>query len=428
MENHLNLYLLFSTTSRKDSKRGCDNVGRLKNQSENPISFDLNKITSADCQVSQGKVTCVTPYQIHYLASMSIKRLALTNFKNHSNLVIEPHAKWNIITGLNGQGKTNMLDGLYMSCVLKSFLNHSLQNCIRHDENFFRLEVDTLTGDRIEIGYPSGGSRKLKVNGKTIAKPSDYIGRLPVMIIQPIDDYKLLEGSQARRKIMDQAMAQMSTTYLRALMQYNRLLKQRNALLKHMRTNRNQDATQLSLYTPQLVQCAFELYDGRKRLIDNIREDLITFYSRIADNREQPQVTYDASCVPDNYEKSLQDQVSIDIAAGRTTIGPHLDDIDMQLDGHPLKQAGSQGQRKSFLVAMKLAIYQLMANDSGRMPILLLDDLFDKLDNNRVQRLLSVLQETSFGQIFITDKDDAHLSNIFATLDYPMKHVKLTAD
>jgi len=356
---------------------------------------------------------------------MILQSLAFTNFKNHTKLEVSPSVKWNVVTGLNGRGKTNALDGIYMLCVLKSFLNHSLEACVSYDHDFFRLEGHMENKDKIELTYAKEKSRKLIFNGKKITKVGDYIGRYPVLVIQPIDDYKLLEGSQARRRILDQAIAQMDGDYLQALMSYNRLLKQRNALLKHMRSSGNKYFAQLDMYAPQLIECTEILYNGRKSLVDAMSTDLSNFYHMIADGNELPDIAYKADVLPDVYPEMMKRNYEIDVMAGRTTKGPHLDDLTLLLDGHPLKTSGSQGQRKSFLVAVKLAIYRIMADWTEKLPILLLDDLFDKLDNDRVGNLLKLINSELFGQVFISDKDDEHLVKIFDTLNFTMKHIKL---
>ncbi len=356
---------------------------------------------------------------------MILDALRIQQFKNHVDIDLSPSPKWNMLTGLNGCGKTNALDAIYLICVLKSFLHHSLESCVTYETDFFRLEAKSNDGDLITISYSKGGSRKLQLNGKSIKKVTDYIGRFPVMVIQPIDDYRLLEGSKARRTILDRAIAQINGNYLQSLLQYNRLIKQRNALLKQMRSNGSQDYLQLEVYENALLSCVRELYTGRKTLVDEMTVDLREFYKRISGGKEEPEATYRADVLPDIYLDVLRASYPVDIASGRSTRGPHLDDLTMFLNGNSLKSTGSQGQRKSFLVAVKLAIYRIMANHTSKLPLLLLDDLFDKLDNERVKNLLTILNDSRFGQIFITDKDDKHLIEIFSKLDFNYNHVKL---
>ena len=356
---------------------------------------------------------------------MQLSSLKYIQFKNHLDLVIKPVSKWNAITGKNGQGKTNALDGIYLLCVLKSFLNHSMDACIMRDRNFFRLEAEFNSGDKIEIKYPKGGPRQLTFNGKRITKVADFIGRFPIMVIQPIDDYKLLEGSHARRRIMDQAISQMNGKYLVALMRYKKLITQRNALLKRLRQGGSTQRIELEMYEPHLISCVQELYTGRMKLVEQMKSDLHDFYHTISGGQEIPEATYIADVLPEEYRDVLKSTYHIDIAAGRSTRGPHLDDLEMKLNGFVLKSSGSQGQRKSFLVAVKLAIYRIMASWTEKQPILILDDLFDKLDNDRVRNLLSLVNEDRFGQVFISDKDDAHLMEIFASLNFQHEHIKL---
>ncbi len=356
---------------------------------------------------------------------MLLNKIRYVQFKNHSDLLIEPSPKWNAITGLNGCGKTNALDGIYLLCVLKSFLNHSMEACITRDRSFFRIEALTDKDDKIEIKYPKGGNRQILFNAKKIGKVSEYIGRFPIVVIQPIDDYKLLEGSAARRKIIDQAIAQMNGTYLKALLHYNKLIKQRNALLKRLRLKSGNRESELEMYEAHLYACVIELYNGRTKLIEEMKSDLTSFYHEISGGRELPEVSYKADVKPEAYLETMRSTYALDILSGRTTRGPHLDDLQLMLDGHLLKLSGSQGQRKSFLVALKLAIYRIMVDWTGKLPILLLDDLFDKLDNVRVKNLLALINNDSFGQVFISDKDDAHLLEIFSSLNLKFEHIKL---
>ena len=356
---------------------------------------------------------------------MALTSLKLIQFKNHDNLEVEPAAKWNAFTGMNGLGKTNALDGIYLLCVLKSFLNHSMEACVKWDTQFFRIEAVMNSEDQIEMTYQREGNRKIIFNGKRIEKISEYIGKYPVMVIQPIDDYKLLEGSAARRKILDQAVGQMNGKYLQALIRYNKLIKQRNALLKKMRSENRLDTSQLSIYEPQLHACTVELFNGRQRLVESMIPDMQTFYRTISNGREIPDARYAYDVDPSQYLDVIKTSYEQDMASGRTTRGPHLDDLQLLLDNYELKASGSQGQRKSLLVALKLAIYRIMANWTGKLPILLLDDLFDKLDNERVKNLLSLINESIFGQVFISDKDDAHLLEIFSELNLDINHIKL---
>ena len=356
---------------------------------------------------------------------MSLESLKLIQFKNHSELEINPAPKWNAFTGMNGLGKTNALDGIYLLCVLKSFLNHSMEACVKWESNFFRIEARMHPDDDIVMTYQTEGSRKIILNGKRVEKVTEYIGRYPIMVIQPIDDYKLLEGSAARRRILDQAISQMNGNYLQALIRYTKLIKQRNALLKKMRAENRNDFEQLSIYEPQLHACVAELYAGRKQLVDRMLTDMGNFYASISGGREQPDAQYVYDVEPSQYIDVMRSNYRQDILAGRTTRGPHLDDLRLVLDTHDLKASGSQGQRKSLLLALKLAIYRIMADWTGKLPILLLDDLFDKLDNERVRNLLSLINQEKFGQVFISDKDDAHLIDIFSELAFEFNHIKL---
>ena len=357
---------------------------------------------------------------------MTLTRIELNQFKNHHRFEFNPNIRWNAFVGLNGSGKTNALDGIYICCVLKSFLNHSMQDCVAFDQSFFRLVTVHDQQDEVIITYEKGGKRKIKWKGRSIQKPTDFIGKYPAMIIQPIDDYTLLAGSGARRKIIDGAISQFNRVYLSDVLRYKKLLRQRNALLKKMRTTNNTNTSELDILDQMMSDTALRMIPHRRAFVQSIKDGLHEYYLFLSGGQEIPDISYKPNTLESAYLYSLQQNQQVDLNAGRTTIGPHLDDIDMRLNGHKLKDIGSQGQRKSFLLALKLSIYQQMLMKSTHKPILLLDDLFDKLDINRVSRLIQLLNGPEFGQIFISEKDGDTINNLFDELNIDIHILELS--
>lgn len=352
---------------------------------------------------------------------MPITDLHIVQFKNHAHLHLRPDAKWNVFTGLNGSGKTNALDAIYMSSVLKSFLKHSMDDCIRVGCDFFRLSITHDDSSEVIIKYPQHGTRTIQWRGKQIKRPGEFIGRYPSLLIQPIDDYKLLEGKSERRAVLDHAISQFDGQYLDALMRYNKIILQRNKMLKDMRSRQVFDKDELSIYDPLMIRLSDIIIKARSAFIQQITPYLIDYYIILSDGREIPDLAFVPDARPEELTVYLDRHQLVDIQAGRTSRGPHLDEVDMRLDGHALKKIGSQGQRKSYLMALKLAVYQILRDKSGQLPMLLLDDLFDKLDLNRVSRLLLLLQGEDFGQIFITEKDGESIERLMYSLGIEMK-------
>ncbi len=359
---------------------------------------------------------------------MFLKKIRLVNYRNHAALDWQPDRKWNCITGLNGAGKTNVLDAIYMLCVLRSFQSRAEEICIQNGKDFYRLEGTFMRDDtpyEITVKSAKNQARSIEKNGKKYKRLSEHIGQYPVLLIQPIDDFKLLQSSSERRKIIDGALAQTDPNYLDSLMQYNSLLKRRNALLKSLNQLDDASALVLESFDQRLTKYATKLIHTRQEFTEQIQDRLQVFYDRIANNHETIELVYVPKVQVQLYEDEMRLAYNQDIRSGRSSVGPHRDDFNLILNDMELKDVGSQGQRKSYLFALKLSLYSYIADQLNNKPILLLDDLFDKLDDQRVRNLLRIINEDQFGQIFMTDKDDKHLLNMMGDLDVSFEHLKL---
>ena len=351
-----------------------------------------------------------------------IEQLQLTNFKNYEQQVIlcSPHV--NCFVGLNGMGKTNLLDAVYYLCMTKSHTALNDGNIVRHGADFFRLEaLFQKEGKRDKI-VAKVIPRKKKVferNEVPYPRLADHIGEYPVVIIAPNDTNIILEGSEVRRRFLDNTLSQLDPIYLRSLLAYNKILEQRNALLKQFAERRSFNKTLLEAYNVQLIEPAQLICDKRKTFIESFCAILQEIYQFISMQRETIDCQYESKLIESNFEQLLIQTTEKDRAMQRTTTGIHKDDLELKINGYPAKQFASQGQLKSLVLSLKLAQYEILRHEKKIQPLLLLDDIFDKLDKTRVSNLLKLLLEKSFGQIFITDTDEHRVTEIVQQLNTP---------
>ncbi|MEM9992037.1 MAG: DNA replication and repair protein RecF, partial [Bacteroidota bacterium] len=351
-----------------------------------------------------------------------LKDITLTHFKNYTAQSVRFSPHLNCFVGLNGMGKTNLLDAIYYCCIGKSYFAGSDRNLVQQgsEGGFFRLEAAFCRQDKLErvvVKVIPGKRKEIARNQVVYTRISEHLGLLPVVMIAPFDVRLALEGSEARRKFLDATLSQLQPAYLQQLIQYNRLLQQRNALLKRFAEQRSFDATLLRTYDAQLVPLGQFIYTSRKTFLEEFQSTFQHYYRLIASEQEQVDYRYLSKLDHYSFEDLLQGAVEKDRVLQRTTVGIHKDDIDFRINRTPVKRFASQGQLKSFILALKLAQYQLMRQHKGLPPILLLDDIFDKLDQQRVQQLLQLLLEQDFGQIFITDTDEHRVQQIVQAFD-----------
>lgn len=350
---------------------------------------------------------------------MQLESISILNYKNirESNLQFSP--KINCFLGDNGMGKTNFLDSIYYLSFCKSHSNSIDTQNISHDEEFFMITGEYLRNDSPESIYCALKRRQKKQfrrNKKEYDRLSDHIGLLPLVMVSPDDAELISGGSEERRKFIDGVISQYNKTYLHHLLNYSTLLKQRNTLLKD---ERQQDETVFGILEEQMDMLGSYIYGERHQFITSFVPVFQEFYSRISGGFEKVSLIYNSQYTgnPSLLEK-LKTTRNRDRLIGYTTSGIHKDELDMWLDEYPIKRVGSQGQNKTYLISLKFAQFEFLKKIHGFKPILLLDDIFDKLDSKRVSQIVSLVASDLFGQIFITDTNREHLDGILAELNH----------
>ncbi|CAA0147448.1 DNA replication/repair protein RecF [Tenacibaculum maritimum] len=346
---------------------------------------------------------------------MYLQKISLVNFKNISSQSFEFQEKINCFVGSNGIGKTNVLDAIYYLSFAKSYFNAIAGQNIKHGEVFFVIEGDYLLNDRQEkilCSLKKGQKKILKRNGKVYDKFSEHIGQLPLVIISPADRDLIVEGSSTRRKFIDGVISQQDKSYLNSLISYNKVVSQRNALLKYFAANRTFDALNLKVYDEQLVEYGTKIYEKRKEFLVDFVPIFNEKHQIVSGEKESVNLTYKSQMHDRNLENLLLQSLEKDKVLQYTSSGIHKDDLSFEIDGYPIKKFGSQGQQKSYLIALKLAQFEFIKKQSKVVPILLLDDIFDKLDEHRVSHIINLVNNDEFGQIFVTDTHFDRTENV----------------
>lgn len=359
---------------------------------------------------------------------MFLNRLSLINYKNFSSQAFELDQKINCFVGSNGIGKTNILDAVYHLSFGKGYFNPVATQNIRHGEDFFVIDGEfTKDGreEKIVCSLKKGLQKVIKRNGKTYEKLSDHIGLLPLVIISPADRDLIIEGSDTRRKFIDGVISQSDRTYLQTLIKYNKVLAQRNALLKYFAANRTFDAQTLSIYNEQLHKYGSIIYEMRLEFMKPFIEIFKEQHAVISGGNEEVSLIYDSNLSENSLLSLLEGSIDKDKALQYTSMGIHKDDLVFEISGHPIKKFGSQGQQKSFLIALKLAQFHFIKKLANTSPILLLDDIFDKLDEHRVSYIISLVDNADFGQIFLSDTHAERTENVVKKIHQSYKIFKL---
>jgi DNA replication and repair protein RecF len=347
---------------------------------------------------------------------MYLKRLTAINFKSINQLDIEFDVKINCFVGNNGQGKTNLLDAIYFLSMCKSSLSSTDLQVIRHGQDFFVLQgfysrqgVD----ESIYCGLKQGEGKVFKRNGKAYDRLADHVGFLPVVMVSPTDN-ELVEGSgEERRKYMNGVISQIDRVYLDEVLRYNRLLAQRNSLLKsYSRTAFSYDL--IEAIDIQLAEYASVIHSKRKAFVEQLIGILQEYYNKVSGGQEKVSLSYRSHLNDTPAEILFRENIEKDRVLQYTSVGIHRDDLTLLIDGYPIRNEGSQGQQKTYLIALKLAQFDFIARVAGIKPLLLLDDIFDKLDTGRVHRLIDMVANDGFGQIFITDTNKNRLEEVLA--------------
>ncbi|MFD2101044.1 DNA replication/repair protein RecF [Flagellimonas iocasae] len=355
---------------------------------------------------------------------MFLRHLSLVNYKNFDSKSLDFDPVINCLVGDNGVGKTNILDAIYHLCFGKSYFNPVSTQNIKHDTDFFVVEGEFEKENRTEkilCSFKKGTKKIIKRNGKAYEKFSEHIGFLPLVIISPSDRDLILEGSDTRRKFMDGVISQSDKAYLQALIKYNKVLVQRNSLLKYFVANRTFDPNTLAIYNEQLHQLGTEIHKKRTEFIASFVPIFQEQYAHISDKNEEIMLSYESQLSEGSLLKLLEDNVEKDRALQYTSVGIHKDDLNFTIAGHPIKKFGSQGQQKSFLIALKLAQFHFIKELASTTPILLLDDIFDKLDESRVSHIVGLVKNENFGQIFISDTHAERTENVVKTIHQSYK-------
>ena len=339
----------------------------------------------------------------------------LLNYKNFERKVLEFKDKCNCFVGENGVGKTNILDAIYHLSLTKSYFGVPPSQNIKHGADYFMVEGHYTLKNKQKTSVLSslkkGQKRVFKKDGKPYEKISQHIGKIPLVMISPYDQDLISAGSAPRRKFMDGLISQQDIIYLQDLLHYKKALLQRNALLKNFAVNRNFDAVHLEIYNEQLVHFGTNIHEKRKVFSEEFKMIFEKYYNTISDKKETVNLEYQSLLSQKKMAQILREHLQKDTILQYTSAGIHKDDLIFEIQEYPVKKFGSQGQQKSYLIALKLAKFEMLYQKSGIQPIFLLDDIFDKLDENRVGKLIDLVHKDHFGQIFITDTHEKRTKN-----------------
>lgn len=342
---------------------------------------------------------------------MRLKKLLLINFKNITQADINLSDGINCFVGDNGAGKTNILDAIYYLAMSKSAFTMTDGQSVHHGEDFFVIEgsylSDNSSVELVNCSFSHKGGKVLKCNGKEYDRLADHVGRFPVVIVSPQDSSLITDAAEERRRYLNSFISQIDRAYLNSMMRYNTILLERNRFLKS-----SSDEAMLQIYDMQLSEHGTRVYEMRKTIIERMQPLVAEYYRALSDDREKVDINYRSELANRPLSDLLLQARERDIINQFTTVGVHRDDVVFRIGDYPLRKYGSQGQQKSFLIALKLAQYRLVAEATGEKPVLLLDDLFDKLDMGRVEKLLSLVSGEDFGQICITDCNKVRLESI----------------
>lgn len=350
---------------------------------------------------------------------MWLKRISILNYKNLEQVEVAFSRKMNCIIGKNGMGKTNLLDAVYYLSFCKSATNAIDSQNILHDRDFFVVqgfyETDEGEPEEVYCGLKRRQKKQFKRNKKEYSRLSDHIGLIPLVMVSPADSWLIAGGSEERRRFIDVVISQFDREYLEALIRYNKALLQRNSLLK---ADVEPEEELMLVWEEMMAASGETVYAKRKAFIDEFIPVFQSYYSYISQDREQVSLSYESHAAKGNLLEQLKEVRQRDRILGYSTRGIHKDDLIMQLGDFPIKREGSQGQNKTYLIALKLAQFEFLKRTGSRTtPIVLLDDIFDKLDASRVEQIVKLVVGDSFGQIFVTDTNRDHLDKILRKIE-----------
>lgn len=347
---------------------------------------------------------------------MHLRRLNLTNFKNYESAEITLSEGINCFVGNNGAGKTNILDAVHYLSICKSYMNVVDRQNIRFDQPFFVLQGDWVKNDievNIHCAVKVGAKKVFKRNKTEYERLADHIGQFPAVMISPYDRDLISEGSELRRRWMDGIISQLDRKYLDNIQKYGKILIQRNALLKNMAEHQLFDRESIEVWNDQMISLGVKIHQRRVDFIEEFKPVFQKHYNSIGLESEEVTVEYRSQLNHHSFEEVLKAHERKDVLTRFSNAGTHRDDLVFQIKGHPVKKFGSQGQQKSFLIALRLAQYEWLKEHLQTLPVLLLDDIFDKLDHERVEKLIKLVGDQFFGQVLVTDTDVERVERIF---------------
>jgi DNA replication and repair protein RecF len=359
---------------------------------------------------------------------MYLQRLSVINFKNYTEAELGLSDGVNVFVGNNGAGKTNLLDAIHYLSLCKSYFNPIDTQQIKQGTDFF-----IITGaferkgntETVACSVKRNQKKQFKRNKKDYQRLADHIGLFPLVMISPYDISIIIEGSEERRKFIDNVISQTDNFYLDELITYNKVLINRNMLLKQIADTGRYDLSLMEVLDEQLTTSGSRIFEKRKAFMESFTEIFDQHYRFLTDDAERVDLVYESQLLQESFEQLLKKGVEKDRVMERTLSGVHRDDLIFSVHGMPMKKFGSQGQQKSFLIALKLAQYTFLYREKGFKPLLLLDDIFDKLDDLRVTRLMQMISNHDFGQVFITDTNIARVEGIFKKIDVPITLFKV---
>ena len=358
------------------------------------------------------------------MISLFLKKISIINYKNILDKEYELDPKINCFVGDNGVGKTNILDAVYHLSMGKSYFNVKNDQLINRGKDYMLVDgVFELNNknESIVFSLKIGEKKVLKRNGKPYKKFSNHIGLIPVVLISPYDNDLINEGSSERRKFIDSIISQNDKEYLINLIAYTRVIQNRNKLLKQYNRSVDFDLDTIKVYDDQIYKLSEPIFKARNKFIKEFTPLVLEKYKHISDDKEKISIEYKSDLINNHIENLIKDSFQKDVILQYTSVGLHKDDFVFNIDENRIKKFGSQGQQKSFLIALKLAQFDYLKNETGNSPILLMDDVFDKLDLMRVKRIVEIVNSTNFGQLFLSDTDKERIEKVLSSLNLSSK-------
>lgn len=349
---------------------------------------------------------------------MYLQSISLFNFKNHIDTTLTFNEKVNCIVGKNGSGKTNLLDAIHYLCFCKSYFYRQDSFSVNFNSDFFAIHGDFMSDREVVNSIHctfKNAHKSLKVNTKEYERFSDHIGKYPLIMVSPYDNEIINDGSEVRRRFFDIAISQFDKEYLNQLIVYQKIILNRNLLLKQMIASNTSDDSLISIYNEQLVSAGTLIFNKRKNYIEEILPALQYYYQLLSSDAEKVDILYSTQLAKNTFEDGLREFRSLDMKFGYSNFGIHRDDFIFNIDENTIKKFGSQGQQKTFSLALKLAQFDYVKLKINEFPILLLDDIFDKLDHLRIDQLLNLVSQDHFKQVFITETNEKLLKDFLSS-------------